>query len=146
MDVEQSSLELNGRYDRALWGGDPNNRLAERRSTPARAQTRCQSHSLMFWSFRRGFNVLTKPYVAGQETASIAAQLRARVIMKRTRTKRWRVEMSKKLIATAILATVAFGAVAPGIAMAKGAPKTKAACEKISTMKWDDASAKCVKK
>jgi hypothetical protein len=84
--------------------------------------------------------------VAGQVTASIAAQLRARVIMKHTRTKRWRVEMSKKLIATAILATVAFGAVAPGIAMAKGAPKTKAACEKISTMKWDDAGAKCVKK
>jgi hypothetical protein len=54
--------------------------------------------------------------------------------------------MSKKLISTAILAAVAFGAIAPGIAMAKGAPKTKAACEKISTMKWDDAGSKCVKK
>ena len=54
--------------------------------------------------------------------------------------------MSKKLMTTAILAAVAFGAVAPGIAMAKGAPKTKSACEKISTMKWDDAGARCVKK
>ena len=54
--------------------------------------------------------------------------------------------MSKKLLTTTILAALAFGAVAPGIAMAKGAPKTKAACEKISTMKWDDASSKCVKK
>jgi hypothetical protein len=54
--------------------------------------------------------------------------------------------MSKKLLSTAILAALAFGAVAPGIAMAKDAPKTKAACEKISTMKWDDASSKCVKK
>ena len=54
--------------------------------------------------------------------------------------------MSKKLMTTAILAAVAFGAVAPGIAMAKDAPKTKAACEKISTMKWDDATSKCVKK
>ena len=54
--------------------------------------------------------------------------------------------MSKKLMTTAILAAVAFGAVAPGIAMAKGVPKTKAECEKISTMKWDDAGSKCVKK
>ncbi len=55
-------------------------------------------------------------------------------------------EMSKKLTMTALLAAVAFGAVAPGIAMAKDAPKTKAACEKVSTMKWDDATSKCVKK
>ena len=52
--------------------------------------------------------------------------------------------MSKKLMTAAVLAAVAFGVAAP--AMAKGAPKTKAACEKISTMKWDDAGAKCVKK
>jgi hypothetical protein len=52
----------------------------------------------------------------------------------------------KKLLTTAVLAAVAFGVAAPGIAMAKGAPKTKAACEKISTMKWDDATSKCVKK
>jgi hypothetical protein len=54
--------------------------------------------------------------------------------------------MSKKLLLTALLAATAFGTVAPSIALAKGAPKTKAACEKISTMKWDDASSKCVKK
>ena len=54
--------------------------------------------------------------------------------------------MSKKLMTTAILAAVAFGAVAPGIAVAKGVPKTKTECEKISTMKWDDAGSKCVKK
>ena len=60
--------------------------------------------------------------------------------------KKMECQMSKKLLTTTILAAIAFGAVAPGIAMAKGAPKTKAACEKISTMKWDDASSKCVKK
>ncbi|HET6322478.1 MAG TPA: hypothetical protein VFF87_10545 [Hyphomicrobium sp.] len=54
--------------------------------------------------------------------------------------------MSKKLMINAILAAVAFGVVAPGIAAAKDVPKTKASCEKISTMKWDDASSKCVKK
>ena len=78
-------------------------------------------------------------------TANHTAQLGGRVIMKHPN-KKWRVEMSKKLMTTAILAAVAFGAVAPGIAVAKGVPKTKAECEKISTMKWDDAGSKCVKK
>lgn len=54
--------------------------------------------------------------------------------------------MSKKLTTAAILAAIAFGAVAPSIAMAKDAPKTKAACEKVTTMKWDDTASKCVKK
>ncbi|MFN3624384.1 MAG: hypothetical protein ACK4TP_10015 [Hyphomicrobium sp.] len=54
--------------------------------------------------------------------------------------------MSKKLMTSAILAAIAVGAIAPGVAMAKAAPKTKSACEKISTMKWDDATSKCVKK
>ncbi|MFA5898859.1 MAG: hypothetical protein WC829_07065 [Hyphomicrobium sp.] len=54
--------------------------------------------------------------------------------------------MSKKLVMTAVLSALAFGAVAPGIAMAKSAPKTKADCEKVSTMKWDDTASKCVKK
>jgi hypothetical protein len=53
--------------------------------------------------------------------------------------------MSKKLLSAAVLAAIAVGAVAPA-AMAKTAPKTKAACEKISTMKWDDSGSKCVKK
>ena len=54
--------------------------------------------------------------------------------------------MSKKLMTAAILSAIAVGAVAPTIAMAKSAPKNKADCEKVSTMKWDDASSKCVKK
>jgi hypothetical protein len=54
--------------------------------------------------------------------------------------------MSKKLMTSAILAAIAISAVAPTIAMAKSAPKTKADCEKVSTMKWDDATSKCVKK
>ena len=54
--------------------------------------------------------------------------------------------MSKKLLINAVLAAVAFSFVAPGIAAAKDTPKTKASCEKISTMKWDDTASKCVKK
>ena len=50
-----------------------------------------------------------------------------------------------KILSTAILAGLMFGLAAP-IVQAKDAPKTKADCEKISTMKWDDATSKCVKK
>jgi hypothetical protein len=53
-------------------------------------------------------------------------------------------EMSKKLMGTVILAGLALGLAAP--VMAKSAPKTKSECQKITTMKWDDASSKCVKK
>lgn len=53
--------------------------------------------------------------------------------------------MSKKIVSTAILAGLLFGLAAP-IVQAKSAPKTKAECEKITNMKWDDASSKCVKK
>ncbi|MGZ5851517.1 MAG: hypothetical protein ACXWJH_02955 [Hyphomicrobium sp.] len=53
--------------------------------------------------------------------------------------------MSKKIVSTAILAGLLFGLAAP-IAQAKSAPKTKAECEKLANMKWDDASSKCVKK
>jgi len=53
--------------------------------------------------------------------------------------------MSKKLLSTAILAGVLFGLAAP-VVEAKSAPKTKEACEKITNMKWDDATSKCVKK
>jgi hypothetical protein len=53
--------------------------------------------------------------------------------------------MTKKIMSTAILAGLLFGLAAP-VAMAKTAPKTKAECEKITTMKWDDATSKCVKK
>jgi hypothetical protein len=53
--------------------------------------------------------------------------------------------MSKKIVSTAILAGVLFGLAAP-VVEAKSAPKTKAECEKITNMKWDDATSKCVKK
>jgi hypothetical protein len=53
--------------------------------------------------------------------------------------------MSKKIVSTAILAGLLFSLAAP-IAQAKDAPKTKAECEKMTDMKWDGASSKCVKK
>jgi hypothetical protein len=53
--------------------------------------------------------------------------------------------MSKKFLSTAIVAGLLVGLAAP-IAEAKSAPKTKAACEKMTNMKWDDSSSKCVKK
>ena len=53
--------------------------------------------------------------------------------------------MSKKIVSTAILAGLLFGLAAP-VALAKSAPKMKAECEKMTNMKWDDATSKCVKK
>jgi hypothetical protein len=53
--------------------------------------------------------------------------------------------MSKKVVSTAVLAGLLFALAAP-IAQAKDAPKTKAECEKITNMKWDDKASKCVKK
>ena len=53
--------------------------------------------------------------------------------------------MSKKIMSTAILAGLIFGLAAP-IVEAKSTPKTKAECEKLANMKWDDAASKCVKK
>jgi len=53
--------------------------------------------------------------------------------------------MSKKIVSTAILAGLLFGLAAP-IAEAKSTPKTKAACEKMTNMKWDSSTSKCVKK
>jgi hypothetical protein len=53
--------------------------------------------------------------------------------------------MSKKIVSAAILAGLLFSVAAP-LAQAKSTPKTKAECEKITTMKWDDATSKCVKK
>jgi hypothetical protein len=48
-------------------------------------------------------------------------------------------------MSTAILAGLLFALAAP-IVEAKSAPKTKAECEKLANMKWDDATSKCVKK
>jgi len=53
--------------------------------------------------------------------------------------------MSKKIVSTAILAGLLFGLAAP-LAQAKSTPKTKAECEKMTNMKWDDTTSKCVKK
>lgn len=50
-----------------------------------------------------------------------------------------------KFMSAAVLAGLLFGLAAP-IAEAKSAPKTKSACEKMTNMKWDDATSKCVKK
>jgi hypothetical protein len=53
--------------------------------------------------------------------------------------------MSKKILSAAILAGLLVGLAAP-LAQAKSEPKTKAECEKITGMKWDDSTSKCVKK
>jgi hypothetical protein len=50
-----------------------------------------------------------------------------------------------KIMSAAILAGLLLGLAAP-VVEAKNAPKTKAECEKITNMKWDDATSKCVKK
>ena len=52
--------------------------------------------------------------------------------------------MSAKLISTAIITGLLFAVAVP--AFAADAPKTKAECEKMKDMKWDDASKTCVKK
>ena len=52
--------------------------------------------------------------------------------------------MSAKILSTAIIAAVLFGVTAP--AFAADPPKTKADCEKMTNMKWDDAKKACMKK
>jgi ABC-type Fe2+-enterobactin transport system substrate-binding protein len=49
-------------------------------------------------------------------------------------------------ILSAVLATGFLLSAAPLAAQAAATPKTKAACEKVKNMKWDDTSSKCVKK
>jgi hypothetical protein len=49
-----------------------------------------------------------------------------------------------KILSTAIIAGLLFGVTAP--AFAADPPKTKAECEKMTNMKWDDAKKVCVKK
>lgn len=50
-----------------------------------------------------------------------------------------------KKLSYAVLAGLVLAATGPIVANA-AAPKTKAACEKSTKMKWDDATSKCVKK
>ena len=52
--------------------------------------------------------------------------------------------MSAKILSTAIIAGLLFAVSAP--AFAADAPKTKADCEKMKDMKWDDAKKACMKK
>ena len=49
-----------------------------------------------------------------------------------------------RFLSTAIVAGLLFALTAP--AFAADAPKTKAECEKMKDMKWDDATKACVKK
>jgi ABC-type Fe2+-enterobactin transport system substrate-binding protein len=56
--------------------------------------------------------------------------------------------MSIKILNSAIIAGLLLAAGMPIVASAAdaAAPKTKAACEKVKNMKWDDTSKACVKK
>jgi ABC-type Fe2+-enterobactin transport system substrate-binding protein len=49
-----------------------------------------------------------------------------------------------RILSTAIVAGLLFAVTAP--LFAADAPKTKAECEKMKDMKWDDAAKACVKK
>ena len=49
-----------------------------------------------------------------------------------------------KILRSVIVATLLVAVTAP--AFAADPPKTKADCEKMKDMKWDDASKTCVKK
>ena len=53
--------------------------------------------------------------------------------------------MIARILTAAVLTGFMFSVAAPA-AYAAGAPKTKAACEKMKDMKWDAATKKCVKK
>jgi hypothetical protein len=87
---------------------------------------------------------LTNPYGGGDVAARLAEQSPGRVIDRHPK-QPWRTPMSQKILSTAILAGLLLGLAAP-VVQAKSAPKTKAECEKISNMKWDDSTSKCVKK
>jgi uncharacterized membrane protein len=50
--------------------------------------------------------------------------------------------MIKNVLSAALAAGIAFSVA--GSAAYAATPKTKAACEKVKTMKWDEATNKCV--
>ncbi len=54
--------------------------------------------------------------------------------------------MSVKLLNTAIVTGLLLAIAAPAFAAEPAAPTTKADCEKMKDMKWDDATKACVKK
>jgi hypothetical protein len=53
--------------------------------------------------------------------------------------------MLAKLIGSAIVTGILLAASAPP-SIAADAPKTKAECEKMKDMKWDEATKTCIKK
>ena len=54
--------------------------------------------------------------------------------------------MSVKILSTALVAGLLLAVSAPAFAAEPAAPTTKADCEKMKDMKWDDATKACVKK
>jgi hypothetical protein len=56
------------------------------------------------------------------------------------------VNMSANILRTAIVAGLLLAITAPAFAAEPAAPTTKADCEKMKDMKWDDATKACVKK
>ncbi len=54
--------------------------------------------------------------------------------------------MTAKILSTAIVAGLLLAVSAPAFAAEPAAPTTKADCEKMKDMKWDDAKKACVKK
>ena len=54
--------------------------------------------------------------------------------------------MSARISSAAIIAGLLLAASAPAFAAEPAAPTTKADCEKMKDMKWDDAKKACVKK
>ena len=54
--------------------------------------------------------------------------------------------MLSTILSGAVVAGVLMVAAAPIAAYAADAPKDKASCEKVTGMKWDDATKTCVKK
>jgi len=51
-----------------------------------------------------------------------------------------------KSVSLAVIAGVLIAGIAPAMAADQAAPTTKAACKKLSDMKWDATTKTCVKK
>lgn len=54
--------------------------------------------------------------------------------------------MTIKILSSAIVAGLLLAVSAPAFAAEPAGPTTKADCEKVKDMKWDDAKKACVKK
>jgi hypothetical protein len=93
-----------------------------------------------------GRRELTKPYAWGKPPAKrdVHDPLLKECLWGAPQPQR-RTFMIKNILSAALAAGIAFS-VAGSAAYAAATPKTKAACEKVKTMKWDEATSKCVKK